>query len=102
MCSRAPFLLCCASLLCLAQTAESPQNMAEMSSRDAPVTFSTGVNLILVPVVVRDKLGRAIGTLRQEDFRLSDKGKPQVISKFSVEKFSKTGAPVIAVEADPG
>jgi len=76
--------------------------MAEMSSRDAPVTFSTGVNLILVPVVAGAMQRRAIGTLRQEDFRLSDKGKPQVISKLSVEKFSKTGAPVIAVEADPG
>ena len=40
----------------------------------------------MVPVVVRDREGRAIGTLKQGDFQLFDKGKPQVISKFSVEK----------------
>jgi len=61
------------------------QTTAEMNTRDAAPTFSTGVNLVLVPVVVRDSHGRAIGTLHKEDFQLFDKGKPQVISKFSVE-----------------
>ena len=28
-----------------------------MTTRDAPVTFSTAVNLVLVPVVVRDGQG---------------------------------------------
>jgi VWFA-related protein len=56
-----------------------------MATRDAAPTFSTGVNLVLVPVVVRDSKGHAIGTLHKEDFQLFDKGKPQVISKFSVE-----------------
>jgi len=41
-----------------------------------------------VPVVVRDKDGRAIGNLRQEDFQLFDKGKPQTITKFSIQKSS--------------
>jgi len=52
---------------------------------DTP-TFSTGVNLVNVPVVVRDREGHAIGTLRKEDFQLFDKGKPQLISKFSIQK----------------
>ena len=46
----------------------------------------------MVPVVVRDKSGKPVGNLRQEDFQLFDKGKPQVISKFSIEK---TGGKVI-------
>jgi VWFA-related protein len=62
------------------------QNAPEMSSRDAPATFSTKVNLVMVPVVVRDAKGKAIGTLQKEDFQLFDKGKPQVISRFTVEK----------------
>ena len=57
----------------------------ELSSRDAPVTFTTRTNLVLVPVVVRDRQGKAVGNLRQEDFQLLDKGKPQIITKFSIE-----------------
>jgi hypothetical protein len=50
------------------------------------------VNLISVPVVIRDSKGRAIGNLRQEDFQVFDKGKLQVITKFSIE----TGGPAAA------
>src|SRR5580658_9349356 len=71
----------------LAQTGDQqPQATAEMTQRDAPFTFSTGVNLVPVPVVVRDAQGHAIGTLQKEDFQLFDKGKLQPITKFSVEK----------------
>jgi VWFA-related protein len=62
------------------------QNSAEVSSHETPATFKSRVNLVLVPVVVRDGQGRAIGNLTQEDFLIFDKGKPQVITKFSVEK----------------
>jgi VWFA-related protein len=63
-----------------------PQNPAEMATREEPATFKARVNLVLVPVVVRDRQGRALGSLKQEDFQLFDKGKPQIISKFSIEK----------------
>lgn len=63
-----------------------PQSSGEVVTRDSPATFRTKVNLVLVPVVVRDARGRAIGTLQKDDFQLFDKGKPQFISKFSVEK----------------
>jgi VWFA-related protein len=69
------------------------QNSAEISSRDAPATFSTKVNLVMVPVVVRNAQGKAIGTLQKEDFQLFDKGKPQVISRFSVEKAGEASIP---------
>src|SRR5579863_2371852 len=65
---------------------QQTQATAEVTQRDAPFTFSTGVNLVLAPVVVRDRLGRAIGTLKKEDFQLFDKGKLQQITKFSVEQ----------------
>jgi VWFA-related protein len=68
------------------QNTAPQQNTAEISSHDTPATFSTKVNLVMVPVVVRDAKGKAIGTLQKEDFQLFDKGKPQIISKFSLEK----------------
>ena len=77
-----------------------PQNTPEMASRDAPATFSAKVNLVMVPVVVRDGKGKAIGTLQKEDFQLFDKGKPQVISRFSVEKAGETVIPAeVAADA---
>jgi VWFA-related protein len=71
--------------LASAQTTPA-QNAGEVASQDAPITFQSKVNLVLVPVVVRDKAGKPVGTLSKEDFLLFDKGKPQVISRFSVEK----------------
>jgi VWFA-related protein len=72
----------------------APAQTAEMSSRDAPATFSAKVNLVMVPVVVRDAHGKAVGTLKKEDFQLFDKGKPQVIARFSVETAGETTIPV--------
>ena len=62
------------------------QNQPEVTSEDTPVTFSSRVNLVSVPVVVRDRNGRAVGNLEKENFQLFDKGTPQLITKFSVDK----------------
>ncbi len=62
------------------------QTSPEMTSHEAPTTFQVNVRLVQVHVVVRDLRGNAIGTLHKEDFRLLDNGKPQVITKFSVER----------------
>ncbi|HTB14968.1 MAG TPA: VWA domain-containing protein [Bryobacteraceae bacterium] len=76
---------------CVFAPAQAPPTQAaadkspEIASRDAPSTFSSKVNLVMVPVVVRDPRGHAIGTLKKEDFQLFDKGKPQVISRFAIE-----------------
>lgn len=86
-----------AALSARGQTPVQPaQNAPELSSHDAPATFSTKVNLVLVPVVVRDAKGKAIGTLQKEDFQLFDKGKPQTITRFSVER---SGESAIRAEA---
>jgi VWFA-related protein len=83
-----PLLLC--ALGALGQPAPpappASNTTAEVSTHDLPATFTSRVNLVLMRVVVRDGQGHAIGTLKKEDFRLLDRGKPQSISKFSVEK----------------
>lgn len=50
-------------------------------------------------MVVRDNLGRAVGTLKQDDFQLFDKGKPQIITRFSVEKPSSPFIPPVVATA---
>ncbi len=88
----------------LAQTPSPPApNAAELTSHDAPATFTTKVNLVMVPVVVRDSKGKAIGTLQKDDFQLFDKGKPQVIARFSIEKAGESVVPAeVATGEAPG
>jgi VWFA-related protein len=89
------------------QAAAPSSNAPEVTSHEAPITFSSRVNLISVPVVVRDRNGRAVGTLQKEDFQIFDKGKPQTITKFSIEKSDRPveiapGAPNVPRERAPG
>src|SRR5579863_10188474 len=79
----AAMLLC--AFGCIPSIAQAP-SAPEVSSHEAPITFSSRVNLISVPVVVRDRTGRSMGGLRQEDFQVFDKGKLQAITRFSIEK----------------
>ena len=69
-----------------ASVASTTSNAPEMTSHDAAANFKVNVRLVEVHVVVRDLQGKAIGTLQKEDFQLFDDKKPQVITKFSVQK----------------
>lgn len=75
-----------------AKTQQSPpqgdemQTVPEISTQEAPVTFRVRVNLVEVRVVVRDAKGNPVGGLKKQDFQLLDDGKPQAITKFSVEE----------------
>jgi VWFA-related protein len=87
------------SLLCIAlaaapavfaQTAQTAAGQTtEVATKETAITFKSGVNLVPVPVVVRDSKGHAVGNLTIDDFQLFDNGKPQMISKFTLEKLVK-------------
>ena len=92
-----PVLFVCAvSVSLLAQTTPQTAPQTEVGASDAGITFQSKVSLVQVPVVVRDKTGKPVDHLTKEDFQLFDKGKPQIISRFAIEK-----APAAAVTAAP-
>lgn len=62
------------------------QAPSEVSTQEDSVIFKSRVNLVLVPVVVHNKSGKIVDNLTRQDFQLFDKGKPQTITKFSLER----------------
>ncbi len=59
---------------------------SEITQHDEQAAFKSKVNLVMVPVVVRNAHGDAVGDLTKDNFQLFDKGKPQEIARFSIEK----------------
>ncbi|MBV9404109.1 MAG: VWA domain-containing protein [Acidobacteriaceae bacterium] len=106
-CSRAGIVLALSLPALLSTRAAAQSDAPEMATQESAPTFKSGVNLVLVPVVVRDGQGRALGNLKKEDFRLFDKGKPQAISRFSVEtsggnpSAASTSSPATSGDASP-
>ena len=76
--------------------APPPQSQAQ---DDRPATFQSKVNLVLVPVVVRDLDGHAVSDLRKEAFTLFDDGQRREIESFAVER---AGQLVAAERPAPG
>ena len=66
----------------------SVQEVTPPATKEGLTTLRVRVKLVQVGVVLRDAKGRAVGSLKKEDFQLFDNGKPQVISSFSAEKAS--------------
>ncbi|HKF00845.1 MAG TPA: VWA domain-containing protein [Candidatus Sulfotelmatobacter sp.] len=60
-------------------------NESEISTKETDAAIKVEVNLVLVPVIVKDSSGEPVSGLKKEDFQLLDNGKPQTISTFSVE-----------------
>jgi len=63
------------------------QEAPEIKSQETTPTFTVRAqrNEVEVRVVVHDAKGNAVGGLTKDDFRLSDNGKPQVVTVFMVE-----------------
>ena len=65
-------LVVCAGAFLLA--AQAPQ----------PPTFRAGVNVVRVDVIVTDKTGALVSNLTQDDFEITEQGKPQKVDTFKL------------------
>jgi VWFA-related protein len=93
------FALCAVTLLLLAAVSPAQKQIGpdEVNLRGAPYTplpptaiIRAQVELVEVPVVVRDGKGAAIPGLAREDFEVFDAGKKKEITAFSVETLTRT------------
>jgi VWFA-related protein len=97
---------CAALLICCSAVTLRAQNAAQQPP-DSGITLQVHVNSVLVPVVVRDAQGHAVGNLKQEDFKVFDQGKPRQISGFTMqqgpplEAAPQTAAPPATPDAQP-
>ena len=78
------FIRCCFALMMWSHLLA--QQPTDMQPPDSTYTFKSNVDVVLAPVVVRDKQGRAVGNLKRENFQISDNIKPQAITGFMVQK----------------
>ncbi len=88
-------LLCVYPVLGLAAAAGPPQDTG------TPAIFRTGVDVVLVPVVVRDRAGKTLGNLVKDDFQVFDNGKEQAITGFFVEAAGGPPNPQMARISSP-
>src|SRR5579872_2911787 len=97
---RAAVFFCATALLALTAVSGQQEPKQKEATQAGPVIKVT-VNSVLVPVVVRDSQGHAIGGLSKDDFQLFDKNKPLEIVGFTVEQRGVTSADAITTPATP-
>ena len=80
--------MCPALVLCCLALISGMHSLAQQASGSQPAgpVIELNVDKVLVPVVVRDKQGRAVDGLTVEDFQVFDNDKPHPISALTVEK----------------
>ena len=94
---KSPYLAVPAALACLGLAAAQSIAPDEMHARTvlyvppSPVILRTQVDLVEVPVVVRDGQRHTVAGLTKDDFEIYDSGKKQAITAFSVQNFTPPG-----------
>jgi VWFA-related protein len=63
-------------------------------------TFSANSNLVIVDVTIKDKTGKPIDGLKQDDFTVLEDGKPQKISVFEYQRLTMITEPLPTLSLD--
>ncbi len=66
--------------------AQAPQQQPADQQQQQPPTIRRGINYVSVDVIVTDKDGNPVVDLTQNDFAVTEDGKPQTVDTFSVVK----------------
>ncbi len=61
------------------------------------IRFEASASLVVVNVTVKDKAGKPVPTLRKEDFRVLEDGKPQTLTVFEFQSLSSEKLPELAI-----
>ena len=78
------------------------QQLPDLSNDTGQIVVHVDTNALLLPVVVRDGSGHAIGTLGKDDFKVFDQGKQQTVSGFSLVASGKKMASGSAMAGSSG
>ena len=81
-----------------AQTPSQPSGQTQKTSQQGGFRIRVETELVLVNVVARDKQGKPVSDLKQEDFTLLEDGKPQHVTTFDFENLDT--APLNSVAAN--
>jgi len=88
-------------VLCLCAFCEAQQQNTETAPQGDTFKFETKVNVVLVPVLVRDAQGNSVGTLKKDDFQVFDKDKLQALTGFTIQKRADAGSGRVDSVAQP-
>ncbi|MEW5983089.1 MAG: VWA domain-containing protein [Acidobacteriota bacterium] len=94
MLRRLPVLVVLAGIL--SAWASSPRLAASQSAPQPKPRFKSGLEIVIVNVVVRDKDGNLVRGLTMKDFTILEDNKPQTISTFDFEELDNVATTIVA------
>jgi len=80
-------VICLQKILALAMAAWLAAPAMVLAQDDPRARIRTTVELVVVPVTVKDRAGKLVDNIRQDEFRVLEDGVEQKISLFSVDPF---------------